>query len=254
MIAVLLIIPLFLCWGSFLNVIAYRLIKDHSVIRPRSFCPSCKQPLAWYDMIPVISWIVLCGRCRQCKQPISWLYPFIEILTAVVMVALVINIPIRFIPAYFIFFSALIVTIRTDIETMLISRFVSFFLIPLGFLFAVFSIIPISPLDSILGSMLGYLAPYLFSKLFQWLTGREGIGSGDYELLAFIGSFTGIAGSWISLVIGSILGSLFGLLQLISGRADRFTKIPFGPFLALGSIIFVLFQDTIIRLIFGFAL
>jgi len=251
---VILFIPLFLCWGSFLNVIAYRLIKEYSIIQPRSFCPFCKKPLAWYDMIPVLSWIILHGRCRQCKQPISWLYPFIEILTTVVMTALFIKPPIHFIPAYFIFFSALIITIRSDIETMLISRFVSLFLIPLGFLFAAFSLVPISPLNSALGTVIGYFVPYLFSKLFQRLTQREGIGSGDYELLAFIGSFTGIAGSWISLVVGSILGSLFGLLQLLSGKADRFTKIPFGPFLATGAIIFVLLQNTITQLIFGFEL
>jgi len=244
---ILLFIPLFLCWGSFLNVVAYRLIRDYSVIFPRSFCPYCKQPIAWYDMIPVISWLLLRGKCRNCKKTISWLYPFIEILTAIVMVALFMRVPLLYTPAYFLFFSALIVTIRTDIETFLISRFASLFLIPIGISLSLFNVLPISVLDSIIGTVVGYLFPYIFSKIFQWITDREGIGYGDFELLAFIGSFTGLAGCWMSLVIGSVIGSLYGISQFIMGRADRATKIPFGPFLAIGAIIFVLYQDFILK-------
>jgi len=164
------------------------------------------------------------------------------------MTALIIYTPLRFVPAYFIFFSALIITIRTDTETMLISRFTTLFLIPLGIVFSLFELIPITPLNSLIGTAVGYLAPFLFSKIFQLLTGKEGIGSGDFELLAFIGSFTGLIGCWMSLVVGSILGSLFGLIQLLSGKAGRFTKIPFGPFLAIAAIIFVLFQEMILKL------
>jgi len=164
------------------------------------------------------------------------------------MTALIIYTPLRFVPAYFIFFSALIITIRTDTETMLISRFTTLFLIPLGIVFSLFELIPITPLNSLIGTAVGYLAPFLFSKIFQLLTGKEGIGSGDFELLAFISSFTGLIGCWMSLVVGSILGSLFGLIQLLSGKAGRFTKIPFGPFLAIAAIIFVLFQEMILKL------
>ena len=200
-------------------------------------------------MIPVISWIILHGRCRYCKQKISWLYPFIELLTTIVMFALFILTPTRYIPAYFIFFSALIITIRTDIETLLISRFVSLFLIPLGIALSFFQLLPISVFQSTAGTFIGYFFLYLFSKLFQWFTEKEGMGSGDFELLAFIGSFTGITGCWVSLVVGSILGSLFGLLQLFLGKVNRTTKIPFGPFLAISAIIFVLFQKTILKLL-----
>jgi len=198
-------------------------------------------------MIPVISWIILHGRCRTCKNKISWLYPFIEMLTAIIMTLLIIQIPLHFVPAYFILFSALIVTIRTDIETMLISRFTSLFLVPVGTLFSVLKLLPLSPFNSILGAMIGYLIPYIFSKIFKYFTGKEGIGAGDFELLACIGAFTGILGCWLSLVIGSLLGSLFGLTQLISGKASRSTKIPFGPFLAVGCIIFVLLQNIMLK-------
>jgi len=167
------------------------------------------------------------------------------------MVALFNFIPACYIPAYFILFSALIVTIRTDIETLLISRIVTLFLVPIGVLFSFLKLIPITPLNSISGTLFGYFFLYSFSKIFQKITHREGIGSGDFDLLAFIGSFTGITGCWISLMIGSLLGSLFGLNQIIRGKAHRTTKIPFGPFLAIGALIFALFQDSIIMLLLG---
>jgi prepilin signal peptidase PulO-like enzyme (type II secretory pathway) len=117
----LLLVPVWLCWGSFLNVVAYRILHKKSIVKPRSQCPHCNHSLAWLDLIPVLSWVYLKGRCRYCGQPISTLYPFIEILTTLVMTLLVIMAPTRYVPAYFILFSALIVTIRSDIETMLIS-------------------------------------------------------------------------------------------------------------------------------------
>jgi len=199
-------------------------------------------------MIPILSWIILRGKCRNCQNPISWLYPFIELLTAIVLCFLFVRIPVMYIPAYFIFFSALIVTIRTDIETMLISRFVTLFLVPAGFIFSFFELLPITPLNSISGALLGYFFLYFFSTVFKKLTGKEGIGTGDFELLAFIGAFTGVIGCWTSLVLGSICGSLFGLIQIVSGKGKRFSKIPFGPFLALSAIIFVLFQEIFIHL------
>jgi len=167
------------------------------------------------------------------------------------MVTLFLLMPVSYIPAYFIFFSALIVTIRTDIETLLISRIVTLFLVPAGILFSFLKLLPITPLNSISGALLGYFFLYFFSKLFQKITQREGIGSGDFDLLAFIGSFTGITGCWMSLLIGSVLGSLFGIIQIILGKASRTTKIPFGPFLAIGALIFVLLQGSIIRLFSG---
>ena len=117
-------------------MVGYRLIHWKSIIIPGSYCPHCKHPLAWYDNIPLLSFIILCGKCRYCKNPISWLYPFIELITLIAMLALLNSVDSHYWPAYFIFFSALIVTIRSDFESMLISRFATIFLIPLGFLFA----------------------------------------------------------------------------------------------------------------------
>ncbi len=201
-------------------------------------------------MIPVVSWVLLNRRCRYCKAIISWLYPFIELLTAISMSLLITHISPHFIPGYFFFFSALIVTIRTDIETMLISRFVSLFLVPFGILFSLLNLISLSPQNSILGAFIGYFIPWLLAYIFLLLTGKQGMGVGDFELLAFIGSFLGVCGCWMSLVLGSILGSLYALIQVIAGRAGRDTKVPFGPFLAFGALLFVLFKQTLLKILF----
>jgi leader peptidase (prepilin peptidase)/N-methyltransferase len=242
------LLPLFACWGSFLNVLGYRLVKDENIAWPRSACPSCKHTLAWYDLIPLLSYLMLGGRCRYCKARISPLYPFIELLTIVVMALLYTTVPTLYFPAYFLLFSALIVTIRSDLETMLISRFVTLFLVPFGLTFSALGYLPITPLDSIVGALLGSGFLFAISWLFYKATGKQGIGQGDIELLAFIGSFTGMIGSWATLCIGSVLGSLIGISYILISGSKKDTKIPFGPFLALGAIIYVLAQEFLIQL------
>lgn len=245
-------IPLFLCWGSFLNVVAYRLVHDESFIAPRSRCPDCKHQLAWYDLIPILSWLMLRGSCRYCKQPISRLYPFIECATTLALVLLYIQTPQHYFLAYALFFSALIINIRTDLETMLISRFVSLFLIPLGFILSAYNLLPITLTQSVLGAALGYGVFYITSRLFHLITGKEGMGQGDVELLAFIGSFTGTIGCWITILVGSISGSIIGISIILLLKKDKNTRIPFGPFLAFGAIAYVLYSRQLTALLFGF--
>src|SRR2546428_8423420 len=127
----ILLLLLSLCWGSFLNVVGYRLMKDEHLL-DRSRCIHCKHQIAWYDLIPVISYFMLKGKCRACRQPISGLYPFIELFTTMSMLLLYYLVDFEYFIAYFLFFSALIITIRTDLETMLISRWVTLVLVPFG--------------------------------------------------------------------------------------------------------------------------
>lgn len=241
---------LLLCWGSFLNVVAHRLVTEKNFFGARSRCPHCNHIIAWYDNIPVISYLVLRGSCRTCKRHISLLYPFIEILTTLSLLTLAFLPPTTHF-AYFILFSALIVSIRSDIETMLISRFVTLFLIPLGVLFAWSGLLPITVVDSIAGALLGYGFLYTVSKIFFWLTGKEGIGQGDLELLAFIGSFVGFVGCWVTLFIGAIIGSIVGTLYITLSGSSRAIKIPFGPFLAFGAMMYILFQEKLLTLMLG---
>lgn len=231
-----------MCWGSFLNVIGYRLTHGYSLALPRSFCPHCQTVLAWYDLIPVISWLFLRSKCRTCKANISYLYPLIEILTAIIFTLAIIFISPSYWLAYAIFFSALIVTIRTDAETMLISRFTTICLIPIAFTLSATHSLPITILNSIMGAIFGYGVLWFIAWLFYTLTHKEGMGEGDFELLATIGAFTGVLGAWLTLFIGSALGSLAALLIILKNKSAISTKIPFGPWLALGAIIYVFLQ------------
>ncbi len=245
----ILLIPLFLCWGSLLNVVAYRLIKEKDLLH-RSRCVHCKQIIAWYDNIPLFSYVALRGRCRSCSKPISWLYPAIELFTTVVMTLLYLRVDNTYFLGYFVLFSALIVTIRSDLETMLISRWVTIALVPVGIIMSFTDTIPIAPLNSMMGAASGYLSLWLVGTLFYLVTRKDGLGQGDLDLLACIGAFTGIVGIWMTVLLGSLFGSIIGTTVLIyKGKFQRYMKLPFGPFLALGAITYVLFQGPLLRLV-----
>ncbi len=221
-------------------MLAYRLISEDSLLRLRSFCPHCNKTIAWYDLIPLLSWLILKGNCRWCAQPISWLYFFIEALTVFLLMALLITIPHQYQISYFIFFSALIITIRTDLEHMLISRFTTIFLIPVGFLVSYLQLLPITIIQSITGCATAFIFLYVINKLFYWCTQKTGMGQGDVELLMVIGSFLGIMGWWITLLIASAIGSIYGIIYIFFYK-NRSAKIPFGPFLALGALLYSLY-------------
>lgn len=265
-----------LAWGSFLNVVAYRVLYDQPFLTPRSYCPSCKNCIAWYDNIPLFSWAILRGRCRLCQANISWLYPFIEVLTAFIMWCLFFRLPVQelgvlefdffnqpFIDVitqlphdvlgyqltYGFFFSVLIITVRTDFEAMVIPQIFSIWLVPIGFVCAAFGLLPISINASLMGAFFGYGILWSVAKIFAYVTGKDGIGVGDMELLALIGSFAGPAGVWISLMLASIMGTLCGGIYLAVTRQGKTTKLPFGPFLVLGIAGYVLFASSFLNVL-----
>jgi leader peptidase (prepilin peptidase)/N-methyltransferase len=190
------------------------------------------------------------GHCRHCHKAISILYPAIELFTATILMVLYTHVPLTYFFAYFVFFSALIVTIRSDIETMLISRFVTICLIPFGFLFSACGFLPLTLTQSIAGCLFGFFILFGITKIFWLITHKEGIGQGDIEVLAFIGSFLGIIGCWLTLFLGSLIGTTISVPYIILTKKKASQKIPFGPFLSLGAILFVLYKDLIIRLLF----
>lgn len=146
-----------------------------------------------------------------------------------------------FLPAYLFFFSALVVTIFTDVTTLLISQMVTLYTMPIGWILSNIGLLPISPLSSIGGSVCGLLILLAVrSASRKWLD-KDGLGQGDIDLLCFIGAFTGPVGCWITLMIGSILGSVIGLIYFIAARGKRDILLPFGLFLGMGAILFVLF-------------
>lgn len=249
-IIVLIIILLFLCWGSFLNVLAHRFVFGHDIIFKRSFCVTCKKTLQFLDLIPVFSWIILGKKCRYCKKEISILYPAIELLTALLLTLMFLYLPSQYFIAYTLFISALIIIIRTDIETLLISRFTTIYTIPIAYILSYYNLLPIGLLESLIASIFGYILLWLTNKVFYYLKKVDGIGEGDFELLATIGAFTGYLGVWSSILIGSFLGALIGLIFYYRNKLTASTQIPFGPLLAFGALIYLFGQNFIINLFY----
>lgn len=234
-----------LVWGSFLNVVACRLMNNQSVVTPRSHCPNCKAIIAWYDNIPVISWVLLHGRCRECKESISWLYPSIEIVTALTFVALYHYVSSAYLFSYFILFSALIVTIRTDLEYMLIIPEISLYPIVAAFILSYAGLLPISLAQSIIGAIVGYGLLWSIAKCYYLVTKQQGLGEGDFDLMALIGAFTAIEGIISTLFIGSWVGSIIGITYLLVSKKGRECRLPFAPFLAFGAMTYVYLQNSI---------
>jgi leader peptidase (prepilin peptidase)/N-methyltransferase len=247
------------CIGSFSNVCIHRLPADESVIRPPSRCPRCAAAVVWYDNIPLVSWVVLGGRCRACSEPISVRYPAVEGSTGVLAVlALVVFGPTLQAVVAFAFTAALLLITFIDLDHMFIPDEVSLPGIGVG-IAAAFLDGPPAPLDAIAGVALGGGALWLVAWSYERLTGVEGMGFGDVKLLAMMGAFLGWQAIPVILVVASITGSLAGVVMILVQarpalsrvrqrlgtaalapyvrRAARRTELPFGPFLALGALV-----------------
>jgi leader peptidase (prepilin peptidase)/N-methyltransferase len=244
----LFLVPLFLCWGSFLNVVAHRLLCDESLLI-RSRCPACKQQLAWYHLFPVLSWFFLRGHCAFCAVPITFLYPFIELLTALSLTTLWRTVPAHYFLPYFLLFSALLVCIRTDLEHMLLLTYCTLGLIPVGIVASACGLLPLSVISSIAGALVGGGLLWLVRFLFWKIKKQEGMGWGDIELLAGIGSFVGPLGVLIVLLIGSLSGSVIGLCALGVQKNKGQLALPFGAFLALGAMVYVLASKHVLTIL-----
>lgn len=233
--------------GSFLNVVIHRVPLGESVVKPRSRCPSCRQEIAWYDNVPVLSWVLLRGKCRGCGTAISPRYPFIEFITA--LIALVLFARYGLTPAFgvqFVFSCALIVIAYIDLDHQIIPDKISLPGLVLGLLVAIPGGMP-AMTDAFLGALLGGGLLLTVAWVYERSTGREGMGGGDVKLLAMIGAFLGWQGVLLTLLLGSLLGSAIGIVLMTSRGADRQLAIPFGPFLSLGALVTLFWGHAIVR-------
>ncbi len=236
------------CVGSFLNVCIARMpVEGQSIVKPASRCPRCGHPIRIYDNIPIISWLILRGRCRDCGEPISFRYPLVEALTALLgwLLFNVFGLSLPFLAA-FLFVCALIVITFIDLDHQIIPHAITLPGIPLCFLAAVF-IMRISAVDSFLGIMIGAGTLYFVAVYFEAITGKEGMGGGDVNLLAMLGAFFG----WKSLVFiilaSSFTGALAGVGYILLKKKGRETPIPFGPFLCLGALGYLFAGESFLR-------
>jgi len=232
--------------GSFLNVCILRLPKEESIITPGSHCPHCKKPIAFYDNIPLVSYFILRGKCRHCKKKISLQYPIVEGITALSSLLLF----IKFGPSlpyllYFAFVSSLIVITGIDLSHQIIPDLISLPGIGVGLLGSLL-FLPLTFLNSLFGVLLGGGSLFLVATLYQWLFKREGMGGGDVKLLAMIGSFLGWKAVILTILLGSLIGSITGIVIILLKGKDFKYAIPFGPFLSLSAVISLFYQNEII--------
>jgi len=233
--------------GSFLNVCIIRLPKEESIVWPGSHCPHCKVPIEFYDNIPLISYILLKGRCRHCHRHISFQYPLIEGITALSSLILI----MKFGPSlsylfYFLFVAALIVITVIDLYHQIIPDVIS--LPGIGVGLGASLIIPQNTFfNSLVGILLGGGSLFLVATLYQWLFKREGMGGGDVKLLAMIGAFLGWKAVILTILLGSLIGSITGIIIMVLKGKDFKYAIPFGPFLSLGAVISLFYGENLIR-------
>ncbi len=239
------------CIGSFLNVCIYRLPQNLSIVSPRSFCPQCRTTVRGYDNIPILSFLLLRGKCRSCGAPISWRYPFIEGLTGGAALALFLKFgmtPEFF--CYFAFTASLLVITFIDLDHRIIPDVISLPGIAIG-LAVSFFLDSISVWDSLIGLVAGGGSLFLVAFAYEALTKREGMGGGDVKLLAMIGAWLGWKAVLFTLFFASFSGTLIGGGAMLLQKQGRHYAIPFGPFLAGSALAYLFFGRQLIEWYLG---
>lgn len=240
-----------LCIGSFLNVVIHRLPLGESIVWPASRCPSCRKAIPWHQNIPVLSFLFLRAKCGQCQAPISWRYPAVEIITALLFSLAAWREP--YFPAWpfqFFFLSALVACTFIDLDHWILPDKITLPGIVIGLLSA-FVVPGHDILMAVIGCLLGGGILYAVAWGYLALTGKDGLGGGDIKFLAMVGAFLGPKGAFITLILSSLVGSILGLgLIFFRGKKGN-TAIPFGPFLAGGSLLAFFFGEPLWQWYFG---
>lgn len=260
-----------LCVGSFLNVIAYRLpimmergwrkeCRDFlelesedepspfNLIVPRSACPSCDKQISSWGNIPVISWLFLRGKCGNCKNPISVQYPLVELLTAILslMVAMKFGVTIQTVLAL-LFTWSLISLALIDFHTTLLPDTITLPLMWLGLVISLFPVF-VDAHQAIVGAAAGYMALWVVFQVFRMITGKEGMGFGDFKLLAALGAWLGWMKLPLIILLSSLTGAIIGIMMMVFFKHRKDKPIPFGPYLAIAGWIALMWGDQIVTM------
>ncbi len=219
------------CLGSFINVVIYRVPRQESLVRPRSRCPACGRMIPASENIPVLSYLLLRGRCRGCSMRIPLRYPAVELLGAGLTVAATItaDTPLAAVVRT-VFVLALLAVVFIDFDFRIIPDSITLPGTAAGLLWSLVG--PLPARDALLGTLAGGGTLLLVAWGYERLTGREGMGLGDVKLMAMVGACLGWTGAFGTLLAGSLVGSLVGLGLILARRGNRLTALPFGTFLA----------------------
>lgn len=258
--------------GSFLNVLIYRLPimmerewqqeyqtyftpdaaeadktpERFNLAVPRSACPHCKAPVLARDNIPVLSWLLLKGKCRSCSAPISARYPLVELLTAVLSATVAWQLGFGALASVFIFTTWILIALTfIDIDKMLLPDQLTLPLLWLALLFSLSDAALVSPAQALIGAAAGYLSLWGVYWLFKLLTGKEGMGYGDFKLLAVFGAFLGWQQLPLIILLSSVVGAVVGITLLTIQGKDKATPIPFGPYIAAAGWIALLWGEQL---------
>ena len=258
--------------GSFLNVVIHRVPNDQSIVFPNSACPACGSSIKPYDNIPILSWLLLRGRCRNCSEPISFRYPAVELFTALLFVLVYSQFGFTaFLPVALVFCAAIVALIFIDAEHMILPNVITYPMIGFGILVRLFfpsffsggyisdiNLWPVSAISgwsqiflSLAGAMLGCLVGggflWLVGEIWKRLRGVDAMGLGDVKMMAAVGALLGWRLTFLSTFIGAFAGAVAGVVLVAKQRdRDLQTQIPFGIFLGIGSIVSLLFGDRLI--------
>ena len=237
--------------GSFLNVCIYRIPAGESIVHPPSRCPACGSGIRWYQNVPVLSYMLLGGKCASCRIRISLRYPLVEALTGVLFVLVFHHFGLQCATLVYWLFAAALVTITfIDLDHQIIPDVISLPGIAVGFLCS-FAVPWLSWTDSLLGILAGGGSLYLVAVVYELLTRKEGMGGGDIKLLAMIGAFLGWKAILPIIFISSFMGTLVGVPVMLLKKADGKLAIPFGPFLAAAALFYLFWGPAIINWYLG---
>ena len=261
-----------LCVGSFLNVVIYRLplmiqrewqgecrllleseLKSNkadtnepfNLVKPNSTCPKCKTAIKAWQNIPVVSWLFLKGKCASCSNPISARYPIVEAITALLSLVVAYSLGATEQALLYIAITwALVALTFIDIDHMLLPDQITLPLVWLALIAAVLGY-TVTPTDAIIGAACGYLSLWSVFWLFKLLTGKEGMGYGDFKLLAVFGALLGWQSLLTIILLSSVVGAIIGIALLTIQGKDKATPIPFGPYLAIAGWITMLWGEQL---------
>ena len=243
--------------GSFLNVCIYRIPQGLSIVRPSSRCTSCGTPIKFYDNIPILSYMLLAGKCRYCKAGLSIRYPLVELLNAVLYVIVLSRFGLDspwVLLAYCLFVSALIVIFFIDIDHQIIPDGITLPGIPLAVIFG--SLVLPDPFfrtdllgwkSSLIGVIAGGGSFYLIAVIGKMMLKKDAMGGGDIKMMAMVGGLLGWKGVILTTFMGSLLGSVIGGSLIIFKGKEWGAKIPFGPYLAAGALVSLFYGEDILK-------
>ncbi len=236
-----------LIFGSFANVCVHRIPRRQSVAWPASHCPTCAHDIDWFDNIPILSWLWLKGRCRHCGAAIAWRYPMLELVMGISWAALAWHFgpSLQCLEAVILFFLLWVLTV-IDLETGLLPNALTFPGIAMGLGLSAWTGGLAGLIDGLIGAVAGYGIFWAVARIFLLLTGREGMGYGDFKLLAMLGAFMGWQALPFIIFASSFAGAIIGSVFLLLSRKGMRAEIPFGPYLALAGMVWFLWGGDLL--------